>query len=274
MSDAAWFNGSTTVPDLSRHRGLHYGDGVFRTCLIHESQVMDMEKQLDRIRADAARLDLAVDGRRLRRELMGLAAGQRRAVAKIVLIRAGAGRGYRADGTVADRLLLRYPVPAFPAAAWRRGIRAARAGFRLAAQPALAGIKHLNRLEQVLASRGEPAEVAELIVSDDRGRPLSGTRSNLFWVKDGRLRTPALDRCGVAGVMRDKVLAVAQGAKIPLRIAAGSWNELLRAEEAFVTNSLIGIWPLAAVGARRWRAPGPVTRELMRQLGHPQLVKT
>ena len=272
MSAAARFNGSAVLPDLSRHRGLHYGDGVFRTCLIYMSQVIDLEKQLDKVCADAARLDLAVSRHRLRRELMILAAGQQRATAKILLLRAGTGRGYRASGTAADRLLLRYPAPVFPAAAWTRGIRAAKSTFRIAAQPALAGIKHLNRLEQVLASSASRGRAAESIVSDDRGRPLCGTRTNLFWVRGGRLRTPALDRCGVAGMMREQVLALARAAKLRLRIAAGSWDEFLGADEAFVTNSVIGIWPLAALGARRWRAPGPVTRALMRQLRHPFVV--
>ena len=69
----------------------------------------------------------------------------------------------------------------------------------MAAQPLLAGIKHLNRLEQVLASRDWPDGVDEAMLGDDRGQPVCATRANLFWVRHGVLHTPALDRCGVAG---------------------------------------------------------------------------
>lgn len=274
MSETVLFNGEAVEPSLARHRGFTYGDGVFRTCLIYESQVIDMQQQIERARSDAARLNLSgIHPDRLAAEARGLAAGQPRAVLKIMLLRAGGERGYRSSAEQADRLLCRYAAPEFPVTFWEQGVRAVPTGFQLAAQPALAGIKHLNRLEQVLASRNLPADAAEGIVNDELGRPLSGTRTNLFWVAGGQLRTPALERCGVAGVVRDKVIAAAAQLRLPLRVAPGSWQELDEADEAFLTNSVIGIWPLASLGDRRWPAPGPVTRQLMEQLRHPRLVK-
>ena len=270
---AALFNGSAAGAEIAWSRGLHYGDGVFRTCLIYASQVIDSAMQIEKVRGDAERLGLAPPpAALLAAEAGALAAQCRHGVLRIVLARGGAERGYRARATSCDRLLCRYPLAAHPAACWERGIAAARADFRLAAQPALAGLKHLNRLEQVLASRSWPGGVDEVIVGDSMGRPVSGTRSNLFWVAEGVLRTPALDQCGVAGLMRDKVLAGAAALGLPVRIGAGSWAELESADEAFVTNSIIGLWPLARLDGRRWRAPGPVTRRLGAQLGHPRAV--
>jgi 4-amino-4-deoxychorismate lyase len=274
VSEAIRFNGEATEPALAFHRGFTYGDGVFRTCLIYESHVIDIERQVDKAVADAKQLGIAGASRELLAlEARALAAGQARAVLKILLLRAGGERGYRSSGTQADRLLCRYDAPAFPAAHWEQGVRVARSPFRLAAQPALAGIKHLNRLEQVLAARALPADVAEGLVGDDAGAPLSGTRTNLFWVSAGILRTPSLERCGVAGAMRDKVLESAATSAIPVRIGPGSWEELDGAAEAFVTNSVIGMWPIAGCGATQWRAPGPVTRQLLEHLRHPRLVK-
>jgi 4-amino-4-deoxychorismate lyase len=269
----ARLNGRPVAADLAFHRGLAYGDGVFRTCLIYKRQVIDMTEQLSLAIRDARQFGLRADRRALLREMAALTAGQHRGVLKILLLRSGNERGYRSTVTRADRLLLRSPAPRFAESAWTRGIRAARSSFRLAAQPALAGIKHLNRLEQVLASRHWRRGADEMIVCDERGRPHCGTRTNLFWVRRGVLRTPVLDRCGVAGLMRAKVLALARRSRLRVRIAAGSWRELANAEEAFVTNSLIGIWPLAQLDRTRWRAPGPVTRELMRQLDHPRLAE-
>lgn len=273
MSDEVLFNGDAHAPDLTFHRGFNYGDGVFRTCLIYDSHVIDLTSQIERLISDAAALQLGgVSPDVLLLEARALARGRARGVLKIVLMRAGGERGYRSTGQQADRLLTRYAAPGFPARAWEEGVVAARTGFRLATQPALARIKHLNRLEQVVASRNLPAEAAEGIVDDDAGRPLSGTRTNLYWIRDGVLRTPALDRCGVAGVMRDKVLAAAPSLGVRVDESPGSWDELLGADEAFVTNSVIGVWPLARIADRQWPAPGPVTRRVAEQLRHPRLV--
>jgi 4-amino-4-deoxychorismate lyase len=267
----ALFNGQA-APDLAFHRGLHYGDGVFRTCLIYESQVVDITKQIDTVLFDAARLGLApVLPQALQRDALQLARGQSRGVLKILLLRAGAARGYHGGGGT-DRLLCRYPLPDYRGTAWDRGVRTFRSAFRLAAQSALAGIKHLNRLEQVLASRDWPDGADEALLGDDAGHPLCGTRTNLFWVRGGVLRTPSLDRSGVAGLMRGNVLALAGVLGIPARVDEGSWEELETADEVFLTNSLVGIWPVASVDSRQWRAPGPVTRQLADALGHPRAV--
>jgi 4-amino-4-deoxychorismate lyase len=272
MTPAALFNGSAAGAELAWSRGLHYGDGIFRTCLIYESQVLDITRQMEKASDDAQHLGLIPPPKALlAAEAQALAASCPHGILRIVLMRSGDERGYRARSTHADRLLCRYPAAVHAASCWERGIRAQRSEWRLAAQPALAGIKHLNRLEQVLASRGWADGVDEVILADADGRPVSGSRSNLFWVQGGTLRTPTLDRCGVAGLMRDKVLAAAAALGVPAQIAAGSWAELEDADEAFVTNSVIGIWPLASLEERRWRAPGPVTRRLSEHLRHPRM---
>lgn len=267
MSARVLFNGAE-AGDLALHRGLQYGDGVFRTCFIFNSEVIDINKQIETLATDAARLELVpVPADALRDDAARLARNQGRAVLKMLLLRAGTGRGYRSEGAGTDRLLCQYPAPVYPATAWDRGVTVCRSEFRLATQPALAGIKHLNRLEQVLASRQWAEGTDEALLSDEAGRPVCGTRTNLFWVRGGQLHTPALQRCGVAGMMRAKVLALAPAAIV----SDGDWAEVESADEVFLTNSLIGIWPVARLGARRWPGPGPVTRDLVARLGHPRL---
>jgi 4-amino-4-deoxychorismate lyase len=204
-------------------------------------------------------------------EIKSLGAGAGDGVIKVLLLRGGAGRGYAPPNVPADRLLLDYPLPVYPAQHWKQGISAFRCGLRLGRQPALAGIKHLNRLEQVLASRDWSDGAVEGILCDERGAPVCGTRSNLFWVQEGCLHTPPVDGCGVAGMMRDKVLACATGLGFPVRVESRPWSRLLDADEAFVTNSLVGIWPLRSLEQRTWQAPGPLTSRLMALLRHPYL---
>ena len=111
------------------------------------------------------------------------------------------------------------------------------------------------------------------VTEDDRGQPVCGTRSNLFWVRGGELRTPALERCGVAGLMRRKVLELAGRLGLKATVRDGDWAEFGAADEVFLTNSLIGIWPVATCGSWRRAAPGPVTRRLTEQLRHPRLAQ-
>lgn len=274
MSPAVLFNGRP-VPDLSTHRALHYGDGVFRTCFIYDSQVIDLNEQCQLVIHDATRLGLTpVAPDQLASEARQVAAGVDRGVLKILLLRGGEARGYRAPDAATDRLLRRHDARPHPASRWEHGVSVGRSPVRLAAQPALAGIKHLNRLEQVLASRDWDTGTDEVLMADDADHPVCGTRTNLFWIKGAVLQTPPLDRCGVAGHMRRKVLALAPALGFACRVAHGQWSELEAADEVFLTNSLIGIWPVARLATRRWDAPGAGTRRLMDRLAHPRCLLT
>lgn len=265
-----WWNGAAGPGAVAWSRGLHYGDGVFRTMLVIDGRVIDLDLQLARLEADACALGLRVPAS-LAAALQAAAGAEASAVLKLLLLRGGTARGYRPADAPADHLLLRYPLPAFAAANWQQGIAAIRSPVVIAAQPRLAGIKHLNRLEQVLASRDWPPGIDEAILGDAQGAPVCGTRSNLFWLAGGVLHSPALDLCGVAGMMRAKLLALAAQRKLKIEIAAAPWPALLAADEAFVCNSLIGIWPLRALDDRIWPAPGPHTADLMQALAHPTL---
>lgn len=269
----ALFNGQIPDAALAQSRGLHYGDGVFRTLLLHAGKAMDLERQIKKLDADATALGLqAPPPDLLLNELAILTRDISAAAIKLMLLRKSEGRGYAATTGDCDRLLLAYPPSRYPPEHWTQGISVFRSEFRLAPQAALAGIKHLNRLEQVLASRHWPGTAQEAILCDHAGQLIGGTRSNLFWVRDRTLTTPDLSQCGVAGMMRDKLMALAESLDIQVQIRSAQWNELETAEEIFVCNSLIGIWPVAALQVRRLPAPGALTRQLMNALNHPRLL--
>lgn len=140
----------------------------------------------------------------------------------------------------------------------------------LARQPALAGIKHLNRLEQVLARRewDDPA-IAEGLLCDEHGQVIEGVMSNLFVVAQGRVLTPNLSECGVAGIMRAYLLAQSQALGFTSVVAPLSQAGLYEAEEVLLCNSVIGIWPVAQIDRDgQWHTlpVGPVTRHLLAQV--------
>ncbi|MDE2150241.1 MAG: aminodeoxychorismate lyase [Gammaproteobacteria bacterium] len=265
-----WVDGRRSAAAWLRNRGLSYGDGVFRTLLKYNLELVDLNDQIRKLCDDARALDLTWPASEtLHRAAAACSRALPDAAIKLVLVRCSGGRGYRPLTRTAQLIATADPLPAYPRRCWYRGARAFTASIHLAEQPALAGIKHLNRLEQVLAAAGWPDRADEGILCDMRGAPICGIRSNLFWAADGCLYTPDLSRCGVAGRMRERVLELAQAQKLPVRIMRQSLPALFSADEAFVTNSLIGIWPLRELDHRRWPAPGPITRRLNAALAHP-----
>lgn len=249
-------------------RGLHYGDGLFETIACLEQRPRLLERHLARLEAGCRRLALATDLAAVAAEVRELAAGAGRAIVKVLVTRGVAtARGYGPSGTERPtRITLRYAWPEDDAHLAQDGVRVRIAATRLGENPALAGLKHCNRLEQVLA-RAElrDAELAEALMFSSGGRLISGTMSNVFLVHQGRLATPRLDACGVAGVMRAAVLEAAAVAGIPAAEDALGALELERAEEIFLTNALIGVRPVRELqGAPR--EVGAVTRALQAQL--------
>jgi 4-amino-4-deoxychorismate lyase len=264
------FNGRSEPGAWVASRGLHYADGVFRTVLVVDGRIVDVDRQVAKLAADAAALDLEQRAvRAALRDARKLATACDRGVIKMMLWRKSEGRGYRPTTREAECLVLRHVLPALKRSSWTRGIVALRSDVILSAQPRLAGVKHLGRIEQVLASARWGTGVDESIQCDAGGHPISGTRSNLFWITDGALYTPELSVCGVAGAMRQKVLEAAQALGVRWRIGAWRWRDLEHSDEAFVTNSLIGIWPLRRCARTRWSAPGELTRRLMQTIDHP-----
>jgi 4-amino-4-deoxychorismate lyase len=268
-------NGAPPGASVLLGRGLHYGDGVFRTLLRFEGHWLDFDRHYVKLVQDCRLLGLDPPHvGQLEAELGALGGGRTQpAVGKIILARSGGGRGYAPQGRQVDRILLRHPAPRFAASCWAEGVVAMRSPVTLSAQPLLAGAKHLNRLENVLAARQWPAGVQEALLADAQGRVVCGSRSNVFWARNGKLFTPALRQCGVAGVMRAKLFDAARANGLEVELAEAPWAELFAADEVLMCNSLIGIWPIRRIDDTSLTAPGPLTRRLQAALAQPQLLE-
>jgi 4-amino-4-deoxychorismate lyase len=224
-----------------------------------------LQRHLRRLAAGCARLGLApADLPALAEEVRELARETSRAIVKVLVTRGPAlQRGYAVSGREQPtRITLRYAWPEEDPALAQQGVRVRIAGMRLGENPALAGLKHCNRLEQVLARRewSDPG-LAEALMFSSSGALISGTMSNVFLVRDGKLDTPRVDRCGVAGIMREVVLEQAAAAGILAREWRLDADDLARAEEVFLTNALSGIRPVRELEGASL-TPGPVTRRL------------
>jgi len=262
-------NGKPDARIDPRDRGLHYGDGLFETLAVVRGEARLWDLHLDRLLTGCQALRLPEpDGRLLAREAKTLCTGSDRGVLKIVLTRGPANRGYRiarTDGPQpeATRILILSPAEPYSPIHYRTGVAVRVCATRLGLNPALAGLKHLNRLEQVLARDewSDPA-IAEGLMLDANGHVIEGTMSNVFAVADGRLCTPRLDNAGVAGVMRQWILNRARELGIETAELTMTIETLEQSDEVFLCNSLIGIWPVARIADAAVEV-GPVTRRLM-----------
>ncbi|HJR33290.1 MAG TPA: aminodeoxychorismate lyase [Pseudomonas sp.] len=259
----SWVDGQPADVLSLKDRGLAYGDGLFETIAVRNGQPVLLERHLSRLAHGCSRLALAADQELIRSELLAYAAALGDGVLKLILTRGDGLRGYAPDPSAqARRILQGNPPAAYPAVHGEQGVRLFPCTTRLSRQPLLAGLKHLNRLEQVLArAEWQDTEHAEGLMLDQAGRVIEGVFSNLFLVREGVLITADLKRCGVAGVMRAEILFQAESLGIPVQIADIPLEQLQWADEVFVCNSVYGIWPVRAYAALHWPV-GPLTRKL------------
>jgi 4-amino-4-deoxychorismate lyase len=236
-------------------RGLLYGDGVFRTFPARKGIVNAWRRHCEKLKDDCGRLGIrAPDSEVLESDLAHALAGVPDAAVKIIITRGVGERGYALPrNSNPTRIVSTAPLPAHPREWAEQGVKVRVCDVKLSMQRSLAGVKHLNRLENVLA-RAEWGndDFAEGLLLDDRGNVIEGTMSNLFIWSGGVLSTPKLDRCGVAGVTRDRVLDFAREKGIRTEMRDIRLDEILDAEEVFFTNSIITLWRVRELNERLW----------------------
>jgi 4-amino-4-deoxychorismate lyase len=260
------YSDSVSVDD----RGLAYGDGLFETIKVTSGKPEWLELHLQRLLEGCCRLQIPLDLILIRQDIRRLLDEYdiSQAIIKIIISRGGSERGYKSDLQKGSNRLVSLQ-------AWQQnysrqqtqGVITRLCDTRLAINPALAGIKHLCRLENVLArSEWQTAVIDEGLMLDSDSRLVEGTMSNLFLVSEQRLITPSLHRCGVAGVIRQQIIEkLSVALNLHCVITDVTIDDAYRAEEIFVCNSLMGIWPVIAIGCHR-KPVGDITVRLQQAL--------
>ncbi len=253
-------NGMATDLANVLDRGFAYGDGLFESIRLVHGQAPLWPGHMRRLAEGCARLRIAPpDPRRLLAETRRVGEGMAQAVVRITVTRGVGERGYAVPVSPRpSRAVAAFAPPASNQANYSRGLRMRVCDLRLAEQPLLAGIKHLNRLEQVLArAEWDDSAIAEGLLRDRHDRVISATMANLFAVVDGELLTPSLHRCGVAGVARAELLAICpQARETDLNL-----QQLCTASEIFLSSSVRGVLPVQSLDDQHFM-PGALTRRL------------
>lgn len=261
--NAVWINGRPPAGDTAighDDRGLAYGDGLFETMVLRDGAVRFLQSHLQRLRSSCERLDIQYPGdAELEADLSGVAGSQRAGVIKIIVTRGVGARGYRPTaGLSSTRIVSLHPLP--DTSSVELAVRWCETA--LSRNPVLAGMKHLNRLENVLAQREwNDAAIGEGLMLDTEGELVSATAGNVFIGRNETLLTPDLRYCGVRGVMRGEVLRVAAELGIAVSEEPLWPRDIEESSEVFITNAVRGIRPVVALDSMQW-APGPLARKL------------
>ena len=268
-SSARIFDGATPIVAWPVDaRGIAYGDGVFETMRVHRGIVPWWDAHWQRLSRGAERLHLVLPAlEQARAEAAALFGHGGDGVLKLLLTRGGGGRGYSLS-KISDPLWM-MSRSLLPTVFMQPGMAMHICTTRLALQPAMAGIKHCNRLEQILArSECDEAGADEGLMLDTDGNAISATAANLFVLQGVQWLTPQVDRCGIAGVCRQHLLSILDAREERL-----SMHDLETADAVFLCNAVRGILPVASIGERKW-APHPEVARARKALAriHPGFV--
>jgi 4-amino-4-deoxychorismate lyase len=261
-------NGAASDSLAAVDRGLAYGDGVFRTLMMRDGRPRAWLHHFRKLEHDCGALAIPCPEKNLLTHELSLVAEREPECAVKIIITRGAGqRGYAFPDRVAPaRIVMSFPPPQYREEFQQSGIKARLCSLRLGFQPVLAGVKHLNRLENVLArNEWNDVAIAEGLLLDGEKNAIGGTMTNLFIVENGALTTPDLSRCGVAGVTRERIFAHAAKHGIVCRVDHIPIDRVLQADEAFVVNSLIGVWQIRELAGKVW-LPALLTGRVRRWL--------
>jgi len=249
-------NGAKTDCISVLDRGIQYGDGLFETIAVIDGRFCLWERHIQRLRQGCERLGIVMpDVKELLAEASAVIQDKQKGVVKIIVTRGTGGRGYRSPAdSQPSRIIYYSPWPDYPKSYWAEGVSLYVCETCLGINPALAQIKHLNRLEQVLArSEWSDPAIFEGIMLDSDGHVIEGTMSNIFLLENNVLTTPDLKRSGVAGVMRGLIIELACTLNISVVVKDISLDDVKNADAMFISNSLVRILPVRECAGRIYR---------------------
>ena len=257
------FNGAISPFD----RGFAYGDGVFRTIKMRGGLPENWPQHYQKLVADCAAINIVCPSAELLMsdlsQLFSADAANENtpAVAKIIITRGEGNRGYTPPAITAPmRVVTKSAMPIYPEERFKQGVNLTVCETRLAAQPKLAGVKTLNRLENVLARmEWASVEFADGIMLDMQGNVIECTAANIFARFGDTLITPSLASCGIAGITRQCIIALAPTLKLKTSVESFDLKKLCSADEVIICSSLYGAWQVNRVQQRVIKTDGLAT---------------
>lgn len=272
-SQAFLVNGEFNASISPIDRGLAYGDGIFRTLRVQSGLPCNWHLHYQKLVADCSTIGIVCPSAELliddiHRLFMEDALEHKIGTAKIIVTRGEGERGYAPPAiTLPTRIVLKSAMPNYTAENYQQGIALYLCETRLAIQPKLAGIKHLNRLENILARmEWRDEHFFDGLVLDVNDNVIECTMSNIFARFGDTLMTPTLNLCGVAGITRQQILALSKPLNLFVNEGKLTLDKLYEADEVIICNSLYGVFQVRQIGDRHWapQSLAPTLRSMLK----------
>nr|WP_314983556.1 aminodeoxychorismate lyase [uncultured Pantoea sp.] len=247
-----WINGLKQSTLTASDRGLQFGDGCFTTAAVRQGKIMMLESHIQRLKEGCERLWISgVDWHQLEAEMKQAAYEQNQAVLKVIISTGSGGRGYSRRGCGEPaRIVSLAPWPLHYADLQQQGVSLRLSPIRLARNAQFAGIKHLNRLEQVMIrAHLDQTDADEALVLDTEGWVVECCAANLFWRKGTQIFTPDLSVSGVDGIMRRSLMAQLVAAGQACQVVKSEPAKLMNADEVVICNALMPVLPVRQIEA-------------------------
>ena len=240
MDSIAIINGKEQSNISIFNRNFQYGDGLFETCVVNNNQILFWEKHLSRLDIGCRKLKI----KNIEEEIwlkdikkaLSLTS-KKNCVLKLILSRGNSQRGYSYPDDILQVRVVIVSEMKNVQAKESFSLEYASSGYH--SNPNLAGIKHCNRIEKILARSSLKRD--EAIMLDENQNIISVTQGNIYFIFGQSLVTPKLDRCGVIGSRRSLILELAESIELNVEEGNVSMNDAKKADEAFISNSIMGI---------------------------------
>ena len=240
MNPVILINGEEQSKVSIFNRNVQYGDGLFETCISKNNKILFWQRHLERLNLGCERLNIKKIQESTWISDLKKAftlSSENNCIVKLILSRGDSLRGYGYMEDITPVRIVIISEKKKSAAKDIFSLEFSESGFY--SNPNLAGIKHCNRLEQILARANLSSD--EAIMKDENENVISVTQGNIYLIYDGKLYTPKLDRCGVEGSRRSLIMGIARSLDIDAIESRISGDKLLQANEVFISNSVIGI---------------------------------
>jgi 4-amino-4-deoxychorismate lyase len=255
LSKQFLINGSASKKISPYDRALQFGDGIFRTFVVKNKKPWHWAHHYKKIVVDCRAMKIKPPSEKiLLSDIDRLFKTKQKSVGKFMITRGESERGYGFKSSITpNRFLIKTKMPSYPKAHFQSGVSLYICKLKL--HPSfLSGIKHLNRIENVMArSEWQDSRYADGILLNDQGHVIECVSSNLFMRKGHTIYTHPLKNIGVKGVTRDLILKILPQLGFKVKEIRFDLNKLLAADEVFITNSLFGVWQVKKIKNRSWQ---------------------
>ena len=262
MNPVVLINGEEQDKISVFNRNMQYGDGLFETCVARDNQILFWPRHYSRLEIGCVKLNInKIDEGILLSDIKKAfeLSSKKNCIVKLILSRGDSLRGYGYRDDIEPVRVVIVSEMYQPLFNKEFSLEYATSGYH--SNPQLAGIKHCNRLEQILARSNLSSN--EAIMLDEKENIISVTQGNIYYIFGNKLLTPKLDCCGVVGSRRSLILELAMSLKMEALESNISINQAQKADEVFISNSVIGIQPVHSIESYKL-GKNPLTEKIQK----------